>query len=375
MKMILMLLSLVLAFSNPAGMLQDRRQERTVASLKDVADGKLYSMDYKADYRLEDFLACGFSSADELKGGVAQLLLDMGEGAQMSSPMAACSAFQAQTPDGDVIYCRNFDYDFEDGATIMMRSRPRGGYRSLNMVSMNHAGLSGSSLRDGRTDLSMLVASPYATMDGMNEKGFAVSVLAVVWNDCARQYQRACRNIVTTVLMRLMLDRAASVPEALDLVKEYNFFADGEQKTARRGHKVNYHFLLSDASGNSAVLEFVKEDGPSGKGRWVMSVVEEKVSTNFFQSEGWRGVERPDRRYKRICEALEACGGVMSEEDAMRLLDEVKQTRVRKGDSCTQWSVVYNLSRGTARVCPAGDYSASYRFTLRRFAATKLISR
>ena len=369
MKMILMLLSLVLALSNPAGMLQNRLQERTLASLKDHSAGKLYSMDYKADYRLEDFLACGFSSSEELKGGVAQLLLSLPEEAVMGSPMAACSAFQAQTPEGDVIYCRNFDYDFEDGASIMTRFRPRGAYRSIGMVSMNHAGLSGSSLRDGRSDLSMLVAAPYAMMDGINEKGLAVSVLAILWNDCARQYQRGCRNIMTTVLMRLMLDRAANVDEALDLVREYNFFADGEQKTARRGHKVNYHFLLSDASGKSAVLEFVREGGPSGKGKWVMNVVDERVATNFFQSEGWRSVERPDKRYLRICEALEASGGVMSEKEAMQLLCEVKQSHTRKGDSHTQWSVVYNLTRGTAKVCPAMDYTRAYEFSLRRCGA------
>ena len=367
--------AMMLPAGNPAWCLKDRRQARTVESLTDLGEGKLYRMDYKADYRLQDFLDAGISSQEEVKGGVAEMLLDfssMSAGSLALRP--ACSAFQAVTPEGDVIYGRNFDYDFADGASVGVRTRPRRGYKSMGLVSMNHVGLTGAQLSDGETDLSMLVAAPYAMMDGINEKGFAVSVLALTGGDCARQYEEGREAVMTTVLMRLLLDRAATVEEALELCRGYNFFADGEQRRVRPADKMNYHFLLSDAGGRSVVLEYIREDGYRGKGRWVIREVDARFVTNFYLAEGWRGVIRPDDRYARLEEALSAAGpsagsssapAVLTEEEAMSLLQSVSQKPGHKDDVRTQWSVVYNLTRRTAVICPAGDYGHPVRISLR----------
>ena len=399
MKILLICWALLsLLAGNPAWCLKDRRQARTVESLTDLGEGKLFRMDYKADYRLQDFLDAGFSSQEEVKGGVAEMLMDfssMPAGSLALRP--GCSAFQAVTPEGDVIYGRNFDYDFADGASVVVRTRPRRGYKSMGLVSMNHVGLTGAQLSDGETDLSMLVAAPYAMMDGMNEKGLAVSVLALTGGDCARQYEEGKKAVMTTVLMRLLLDRAATVEEALELCRGYNFFADGEQRRVRPADKMNYHFLLSDASGRSVVLEYIREDGYRGKGRWVMHAVEARFVTNFYLSDGWRTVIRPDDRYARLEERLAfgpfarqektlsgsahgAPGGVASsagaipssgaaavltEEEAMALLQAVYQKADRADDVRTQWSVVYNLTRRTATICPAGDYAHPRTFSLR----------
>jgi choloylglycine hydrolase len=359
--------ALMMLAGNPAYMLRDRRQLRTVESLTDLGEGRLYRMDYKADYRLQDFLDAGFSSQEEVKGGVAEMLLDFSSMpiGSFGSLQPACSAFQAVTPEGEVLYGRNFDYDFEDGASVLIRTRPKRGYRSMGLVSMNHVGLTGAQLADGETDLSMLVAAPYAMMDGINEKGFAVSVLALTGGDCARQYGKGKPNVMTIVLMRLLLDRAATVEEALELCQGFNFFADGEQRQVRAADKTNYHFLLSDAGGRSVVLEYVREDGYKGKGRWVMQALDERYVTNFYLAEGWREVIRPDKRYARLEKTLTEKQAVLTEAEAMDLLQAVSQKSERKGDVRTQWSVVYNLSRRTATICPGGDYSDPVTISLR----------
>ena len=366
MKIILILLLLSLAGGQPAGLLRDRAQMKTVQSLKDLGEGRLYRMDYKADYRLQDFIDADLNSKEAVQGGVAEMLLDF---SSMTSSLPAlrpaCSAFQAVTPEGDVIYGRNFDYDFADGASLMVRTRPRGGYRSMSLVSMSHIGMTGAQLADGETDLSMLVAAPYAMMDGVNEKGFCISVLALTGGDCARQYNKEKHSIMTTVLMRLLLDRAATVEEALALCRQYNFFADGEQRRVPWRDKTNYHFLLSDASGRTVVLEYVREDGLKGKGPWVMNVIDARFVTNFYLAEGWRNVIRPDDRYPILKQRLSEKQGVLTEAEAMALLREVCQKPSSPDDPSTQWSVVYNLTRRTATVCPAGDYSRSFTFSLR----------
>ena len=366
MKIILILLMLSLTGGQPAGLLRDRAQMKTVQSLKDLGEGRLYRMDYKADYRLQDFIDADLNSKEAVQGGVAEMLLDF---SSMTSSLPAlrpaCSAFQAVTPEGDVIYGRNFDYDFADGASLMVRTRPRGGYRSMSLVSMSHIGMTGAQLADGETDLSMLVAAPYAMMDGVNEKGFCISVLALTGGDCARQYNKEKHSIMTTVLMRLLLDRAATVEEALALCRQYNFFADGEQRRVPWRDKTNYHFLLSDASGRTVVLEYVREDGLKGKGPWVMNVIDARFVTNFYLAEGWRNVIRPDDRYPILKQRLSEKQGVLTEAEAMALLREVCQKPSSPDDPSTQWSVVYNLTRRTATVCPAGDYSRSFTFSLR----------
>lgn len=346
---------------NPASMLRDRKQGKTISSLRNVADGHLYEMTYKADYRLQDFIDADIRSQDMLRAAIPQMLLSIPQEMPLESPRPACSAFQAVTPDGDVIYCRNFDYTFRDSGTILLHSRPRKAYRSVSLVTASFVGVDGKHLMDGKTDLSVLMGTPYMQMDGMNEKGFAVSVLELS-HRCAVQREPGRHDIMTSVMIRMLLDRAASVDEALGMIDAYNFWADGEQ----RGKRVqsNYHFLLSDASGKTCVLEYILEDGPRGRGRWVRNVLDAKVVTNSYLSAGWEHTCGVDRRLSDIHDALDAKGGVITEEEAMHILDGVHQTRSGKNISATVWSVVYNLTRGTATVCVNCDYSHKYSFKI-----------
>ena len=112
----------------PAQLLRNRAQLRTVRSLTELEEGRLFRLDYKADYRRQDFVDADLDSKEAVQGGVAQMLLDFSSlpagslsahgpsvvlGAGKMSFRPACSAFQAVTPDGEVIYGRNFDYDFD----------------------------------------------------------------------------------------------------------------------------------------------------------------------------------------------------------------------------------------------------------------------
>jgi len=365
----LMTLLLVLLFcGNPARMLQDRQQQATIETLTDIGEGDIFTMDYKADYKLQEFIDADLISQAAVKSRAAGILLAAPQAPVKAEPVnPACSAFQAVTPEGDVIYGRNFDYRFKDGASILMRTRPRDGYQSLSMVSMNFVGYDGAMLCDGKTDLSMLVAAPLMQMDGMNEKGFAISVLVVVADECAQQYADGKHSIMTSVMMRMLLDRAADVDEALSMLENYNFFCDGLQTDRKPGNKSNYHFLLSDASGKTVVLEYVKKDGPGTDSEWVMNAVDEKIATNHFRSEGWRHLGRQDERWSRMQRTLEEKNGVLTVTEGMALLNSVHQTPHDNHEGKTQWSVIYNLTKKCATVCVNGDYSRAYTVSLKRF--------
>ena len=364
MKILFCILAAVLACGNPARLLTTKAQEQSIASLSDIGEGELFTMDYKADYKLREFINADLTSRSEVSAAAARLLLDASKAQKVEPLQPACSAFKAVTPDGDVICGRNFDYNFIDAANIMMRTSPKKAYKSLSMVSMNFVGLNGKALSDGKTDLSMLAAAPLMQMDGMNDKGLTVSVLALVWNDCAKQYEKGKHSIMTSVMMRMLLDEASSVDEAVEMLSNYNFFADGEQKDRKKGNFSNYHFFLADATGKSVVIEYIKRDGPESDSPWVMNVLEENSVTNHFLSDGWRHIGSLDDRLGKIRGTLEAKGGVLTEEEAMKLLSDVHQEAKEKGKSKTQWSVVYNLTKKTASVCIGHNYGKIYKFEL-----------
>jgi len=367
MTTLALLFILASGVGNPAALLKNSDQKATIGTLKDIADGQFYSMDYKADYRLQDFINADLTSQDEITKAAWELLLEKKDTVSYEPMKPNCSAFRAFTPEGDVLFGRNFDYHFKESASIMVRTSPEGGYKSMSMVTMSFFGMDGRQLRDGKTDLSFLMAAPLVQMDGMNEKGLAISVLVVVWKDCAQQYEPGRHSIMTSVMMRMLLDRAASVDEAVEMLKGYNFFCNGTQSDRGPWNKSNYHFLLSDASGKTIVLEYVKENGLDAEGKWVMSVVNEAIATNHFRSPGWLSVGRHDLRYNTMKETLETKNYVMTEAEVMNLLDAVHQTVSDGHEGKTQWSVVYNLTKKTARVCMNHDYTKSYEFSLESF--------
>ena len=70
---------------------------------------------------------------------------------------------------------------------VMVRTAPKDGYRSIGMADAGWVGYDIGSLSDGKSDLSAAVAMPYLIMDGMNEKGLAVSVLKLD-GQCRRSF-------------------------------------------------------------------------------------------------------------------------------------------------------------------------------------------
>jgi len=58
-----------------------------------------------------------------------------------------------------------------------------------------------------------------------------------------------------------------------------------------------------------------------------------------------------------VDEALQAAGGVLTTDEAMRLLERVS------GDG-TLWSVVYDMSRGAVYLSVGRNYERVYRFAM-----------
>ena len=88
------------------------------------------------------------------------------------------------------------------------------------------------------------LAALYAPLDGMNEAGLAVSVNLIEDSDNIEQ-DTDKPDITTTTAIRLLLDKAANVDEALDLLRQYDLHSS-------MGMMI--HFALADSAGRSVAV-------------------------------------------------------------------------------------------------------------------------
>lgn len=345
---VLMLLSAVPTMAegaNPAAWLKTDEQRASVATLTDVNDGKLYTMDYTADYQLDALLEANVTDVEGMVRFLQKTLLAGGI-ASLGAVDAGCSAFTASSEEGQILYGRNFDYKM-DMTAVLVRTAPENGYRSIGLANVGWIGYTAGTLNDGTTDLSMAAFFPYLLMDGMNEKGLAMSVLKLRGDPTLQDTGK--NKISTTVALRLVLDRAATVDEALALLDEYDMQSSMPE--------ANFHFLLADASGKAVVLEYL----PNGQ----RMVYDQNYVTNFYLTENvpYAPVRGKDR-YDLIEQTLIFKKGVMSEAEVMALLAVIGQPETEEATSMTQWSVVYNLTDLTGRVAVVREYDNVFRFSL-----------
>ena len=151
------------------------------------------------------------------------------------------------------------------------------------------------------------------------------------------------KTLFDMTLPRLLLSKAKSVEEAIHYTEKYNYFYD----------VAPLHYMVADASGHSAVIEFVD-------GKMVVTKAENKYQavTNFTLFDNPTKTGFGKDRYDNILNVLEKQGGIISEEDALELL----KSNVIPGDE--QWSAVYNLTQKTLSVTFSGDYKNIHRFKL-----------
>lgn len=341
---------------NPAKFITDQSKLDMIHSLKDIDGiGGLYEMDYTADYKLDrmvnDYQAVtleevGHFMAKELFDTVGMASLSTGSG---------CSAFAATTPEGDKLMGRNFDYAHPDDiAAVLVRTAPEGKFKSICMVDAYWLGCKRGFFTDNETDLSVAMGFPYILMDGMNEKGLAVGVLHLdgeaTWQDSGK------KKIATTVAMRYLLDNAVDVEDAISKLQEFDMRCSDRTNGS-------YHFFMADASGKSAVIEYIY-DGEGSLPNTFEPLRDARYVTNFYISPKMADHQYGPKsnhgldRFETLRDTLTKYDNILTEAQAMELLSAASQAKnPEKLTSNTQWSIVYNLTDHTAKVCTLRNYS------------------
>lgn len=290
------------------------------------------------------FLAQGGASSDM---GVVEFLMDNllgGESLLFQNLPFGCSVLSAVDEDENTLFGRNFDWN--NCEAWIMESRPINGYTSISTVNMDFI-TSASSMVNSLPDSLKTLAALYAPMDGMNEKGLCVAILMI--QDGSTINQNTDKpDITTTTAVRLLLDKAANVKEAVELLGQYDMHAS-------MGMMV--HFALSDAEGNSVVVEYVNNE---------MVVIETSVVTNFYLAEGEKygiGTAQSHERFDILTNLLQV-SPVLSMADMRDAMDSVSKDNFGDEFASTEWSIVYNKITGEVHYYHRENYKKPFIFIL-----------
>lgn len=307
---------------------------RTMLSVKKVADG-LYTMENLECTDTQGMLNSGSQS---VKGYINWIFDRHFYGIKVNfneeNFRIGCSAFAAKTPEGDHLFGRNFDYSETD--VVLVHSHPKGAYESIGFADLGVLGV-GQTYNvkpDSLQGRLYMVITPYLVVDGMNEKGVAAGILELAIGETHQDTGKPDLPVYCAV--RAILDKCASVDEALKLLAEYDIHSD---------LTTTYHLFITDKTGRYVVVEWLDNE---------MTVVETPCLTNSVVAPGkYYDKGEPDERLAEMKSAL-GSNGVANESEAMAILEKVKSNR------STEWSCIYNLEKFTVNVCVDTDYSKVY---------------
>ena len=336
----------------------------------------LYRMEYKLAYDLDEIIRMEIDENAELLDYVVGRI-GKGLPIKMKSAQVAdeegnlgtsnCTSFQARKADGEgYFFGRNYDY-FKN-PTLVTVSHPKNGYASIACSDMSHFGYSLEKLPTSFLKKLSCLAAIYAPVDGMNEKGLCTSIMALPKQASRQETEKP--DVGTTLIMRLWLDRCATVEEALALLETVDVRHDA---TVGSG----YHYMIADALGNSAVVEFDPNDGwktlvtrkPEGQ-NW-MHVTNHLLHEKYYSTEPDPALGNPHSkswwRYETCGAYLSAHNGILTLEEAQECLALVhwKDLVWENGTvEDTQYSNVYDQKAITLDLRNWNDYDTTCHFGL-----------
>lgn len=325
-------------------------QLQAAMTIQKLDDG-LWSMEYRGDYGFDDFLAQGGASSDAEMGDYLAAYISHGFWKPDTSAAGgkyACSTLAVKSPDGAPLFGRNFDW--QDCDTMLIHTVPKDGYASVSTCCLDFLGFGEDWKPDGSLgDRFMALAAVYVPLDGMNEKGLCVADLMVSHGQAVDQDTQKS-DLTTTSAIRLLLDKAATVDEALELLSQYDMhFSIGAAQ----------HLSVSDATGRSVAVEWKNGE---------MVVTDTPVVTNFYlhQDDGTSGSGQSYIRFDTLSELRQTADGVMTSAEVRDALAAAAQSNFpgENGGELTCWSLVCDQRELSVRFYAAEDWEHPYMMVL-----------
>ena len=299
----------------------------------------LYRMDVKYNYSLDDVINYGINDNQTMIDAILSEALPMLP-VSIKVPDFGCTAFTLTDTVGDVHMGRNYDFK-NDTSAMLVYCTPTDGYKSVAFAALDN--ISANAPEESMKKRLATLTAPFICLDGMNEKGVSIAVLTL---DSEPVHQDTGKPVITTTLaIRLVLDRAATTQEAVELLRQYDMFASSGR---------DYHFYITDATGDGRVIEYDCES----EARELVAMPINAI-TNFYglykekvlpdQRNGIYGHGR--ERYDAVSDVFEQQSGNYTDDTVWAALIAASQEPNPESiTSNTQWSIAYNNTDLTADI-------------------------
>ncbi len=311
----------------------------SIQKITDYSDGyNLYRMNVDYDYQLDDIIKRGITDDQSMIDAILAEALPLLP-VKIKAPKFGCTAFTLTDENGQTHMGRNYDFK-RDTSAMLVYCTPKNGYKSVAFAAMDNvsANVPDENLKKKLASLT----APFICLDGMNEKGVSIAVLTL--DSTPVHHDTGKPTIATTLAIRLVLDRAATTQEAVDLLRGYDMFASSGR---------DYHFYITDASGDGRAVEY-DCDSPTRE------LVDTKIEaiTNFYaiykekvlpnQKNGIYGHGR--ERYDAVMEVLETQSPYTDATVWEALKASSQDPNPVDITSNTQWSINFNNTARTAAI-------------------------
>lgn len=326
--------------------------------------GPVYEMTVKGGYYFDDFIKQdGASSDQELIDFIVDNLTKGIIPINLEAPTIGCSSFTAIDEDGDHLFARN--YDFSTTTSMIVHTDPGDGrHKSISSVDLQFLGITGEI--DSFLSKAIALAAPYVPLDGINDAGVSCGIYMSYQGpegEVAPTNQNTDKpDLTSTTMLRMILDYADSVEDAVKLVKQYDFHDSAS---------TSFHYMIADKTGKSAILEWVANtdetdtdgtvrelkvyyndddailgtDEANNKFQYITNFI---VTPDYYSDEAsMHGLDRYEEIKNTINPNGDNTAGQFSSAESLELLKTVGGRSWYKddptSDTITVWSALYNL--------------------------------
>ena len=355
----------------------------TVSSMKMLVDrndahkdGAVYVMHVKGDYYFDDFIEQGGVKNDtELLSFVTNHITKGLIKMKIKDPNIGCSSFTAVAENGDKIFGRNYDFA-KTNTCIVFTKGSKKKHATISTVDLQYIGQPVDSNVETLMQKITCLAAPYAPLDGINDAGVSCGIYMTYQGDktvATNQCDSLKKDITSTTMLRMILDYADNVDDAVKIAQKYNLHDSAN---------TSFHYMVADASGRSAILEWVNGNDKTdndGTARKLVVTYNDKDDyigpneaaadyqwlTNFIIQPGYYdesplSEKKGFDRYEKLYEDLSKTNGkVRDEAAAMEILNDVsRRDWDLQGDNngVTVHSCVFNLTKKTLMWVPNEHY-------------------
>jgi hypothetical protein len=309
--------------SKPTEFADEYLENLTLSSLTRVNDYPLFLMTYYGDYGFGEFLKTG-----------ARVPLNI------TPPVNdgwGCTCFSVLGNENGSLLGRNIDW-LPGTMPLILFTDPPDGFASVSVVDLNYFGYARENPPDLLENRDNLLDTPWMPFDGMNENGVAIGMMAV--SHAKSPYDPSRITLGEIELIRLVLDYAMSVEDAITLINRYNI----------RMEETPIHYMIAEPSGRSVIIEFL-----NGEMKVIPNTRPWQVSTNFILSEFDDPGQAGCWRFDRVCSILDEIGGSLTVSSSMEILERASQPN-------TIWSVVYNMNSGDIGIATGREFSSTLHY-------------